>query len=52
MRKVFWAVSLAIGAVMVKKQWEKRAGRGRGAQNNAARSNWANEGGAPGPVSV
>ena len=52
MRKVFWAVSLAIGAVLVKRQWEKRAGRGQRAQANAAKSNGTHEGATPGSVGV
>jgi hypothetical protein len=52
MRKLFWVLALAIGAVVVKKQWGKRVSQRREAEESAARSNWSNEGGAPGPAGV
>lgn len=50
MRKLFWAVAIAIGAVAVKKHLKRR--ERQHAQDKAAKSNWENEGGAPDPANV
>lgn len=50
MRKIFWAAVIAVGALILKRHLAHRATQI--AQDEAARTNWDNEGGRHSPVTM